>query len=105
MTVFPSRPGIALSLAALIALAACGQKDNVTPHSQPAPQGESAAPKPLVGEPQTPPAGGTPVFSGNAPVSPGGAVEPGQGRSPDRPPSRDGYRYSRLPQQVFTSLR
>lgn len=63
-------------------LTACGQKDNVTPHSAPAPQGQAPAPKPLAGEPQTSPAGGTPVFSGNAPVSPGGAVDPGEGRTP-----------------------
>lgn len=85
MTALPTPRTAVLLVAALvttIALTACGQKDNVTPHSAPAPQGQAPAPKPLAGEPQTSPAGGTPVFSGNAPVSPGGAVDPGQGRTP-----------------------
>lgn len=57
------------------ALGGCGQKDNVTPHSQPGP----AQAPPLAGEPQ--PAPGRPVHPGNAPVTPGGAVEPGDGKA------------------------
>jgi len=73
-----------LYAAALLTLfTACGQKDNVTAHSQPAPAGTSPQPKAPVGEPQSSPKGGNPVAPGNAPVTPGGAPTPGEGRTPD----------------------
>ncbi|HWI12771.1 MAG TPA: lipoprotein [Burkholderiales bacterium] len=69
-------------VAAALVLAACGQKDNVTTHTQPAAPGASPPPKPLVGQPQTSPSGGTAVYPGNAPVTPGGAPAPGEGSTP-----------------------
>ncbi|MGE5523466.1 MAG: hypothetical protein ACM3SS_07115 [Rhodospirillaceae bacterium] len=63
---------------------ACGQKDEVTPHTQPAAPGASPQPKPLTGEPQAPPGGGTPVYSGKAPATPGGAPAPGEGTTPEK---------------------
>jgi hypothetical protein len=68
-----------LAAAALLAaLGACGQKDNVTSHSQPG----NPQPKPLTGAPVTAPDGGNPVYTGKAPATPGGALAPGEGKTP-----------------------
>lgn len=77
------RHTLVFAAALLASLAACGQKDNVTSHTQPAAPGTAPEPKPLAGEPKAPPGGGRAVYPGSAPVTPGGAVAPGQGASPD----------------------
>ena len=73
----------ACAFAAVVLLASCGQRDNVTAHSQPA-QGDAAPkPAPLQGDPQ--PAQGGTVFPGNHPQTPGGATKPGESPSGARP--------------------
>jgi hypothetical protein len=70
------------AIALLTALSACGQKENVTPSTQPSASGTSPQPKSPTGDQQVSPKGGNAVSGGSAPATPGGAPAPGEGKNP-----------------------